>query len=51
MREPSNGEPHPDEVFGATPDIRGGVACFTGTRVGEHQQTQDTETGDDGITA
>ena len=37
MREQSNVEPHPDEVFRATPDIRGGVACFTGTRVGVSQ--------------
>ena len=34
MREQSNAGPDPDEVFRATPDIRGGVACFTGTRVG-----------------
>ena len=34
MREQSNVELHPDEVFRATPDIRGGVACFTGTRAG-----------------
>ena len=101
MREQSNVEPHPDEVFHSTPDVRGGVTCFTGTRVGvsqllgylrdgytiddflrdfptvtkdqaqraieridneyvrmieregarEHQQTQDTDTGDDGFTA
>lgn len=25
------------EVFWATPDIRGGIACFTGTRVGVSQ--------------
>ena len=29
--------PHPDEVFLSTPGIRGGVACFTGTRVGVSQ--------------
>ena len=34
MREQSNPGSDPDEVFRATPDIRGGVACFTGTRVG-----------------
>ena len=37
MREESNTRPDPDEVFRATPDIRGGVACFTGTRVGVSQ--------------
>ena len=37
MREQSNGGPSPDEVFRSTPDIRGGVACFTGTRVGVSQ--------------
>ena len=37
MREQLNVEPHPDEVFRATSDIRGGVACFTGTRVGVSQ--------------
>ena len=37
MRKQSNVEPHPDEVFRSTPDIRGGVACFTGTRVGVSQ--------------
>ena len=101
MREQPNGGPDSDEVFRSARDIRGGVACFTGTRVGvsqllgylrdgytiddflrdfptvtkdqaqraieqidneyvrmieregarEHQQTQDTDTGDDGITA
>ena len=101
MREQPNGGPDSDEVFRSTRDIRGGIACFTGTRVGvsqllgylrdgytiddflrdfptvtkdqaegaierieneyvrvieqdsarEHQQTQDTDTGDGGITA
>ena len=37
MRKQSNVEPHPDEVFRLTPDIRGGIACFTGTRVGVSQ--------------
>ena len=37
MRKQSNAAPHPDEVFRSTPDIRGGVACFTGTRVGVSQ--------------
>ena len=37
MRKQSNVEPHPDEVFRSMPDIRGGVACFTGTRVGVSQ--------------
>ena len=37
MGEQSNAGPEPDEVFRATPDIRGGVACFTGTRVGVSQ--------------
>ena len=37
MRMQSNVEPHPDEVFRSTPDIRGGIACFTGTRVGVSQ--------------
>ena len=33
MREQSNGRPETGEVFRSRPDIRGGVACFTGTRV------------------
>ena len=37
MRERRDVEPGPDEVFRSTPDIRGGVACFTGTRVGVSQ--------------
>ena len=37
MRAESNAGPDTDEVFRATPDIRGGVACFTGTRVGVSQ--------------
>ena len=37
MGEQSNAEPSPDEVFRVTPEIRGGVACFTGTRVGVSQ--------------
>ena len=37
MRPESNAGPDPDEVFQATPDIRGGIACFTGTRVGVSQ--------------
>ena len=34
MGEQSNAGSDPDEVFRAKPDIRSGVACFTGTRVG-----------------
>ena len=37
MGEQSNAGSDPDEVFRATPNIRGGVACFTGTRVGVSQ--------------
>ena len=37
MLEQSSAGPDPDGVFRATPDIRGGVACFTGTRVGVSQ--------------
>lgn len=37
MPERSNVMPHPDEVFLSTPEIRGGIACFTGTRVGVAQ--------------
>ena len=37
MPEQSNVLPHPDEVFLSTPEIRGGVACFAGTRVGVSQ--------------
>ena len=37
MRKRSNVEPHSDEVFRSTPDIRGGIACFTGMRVGVSQ--------------
>ena len=37
MHEQSNAGSDPEEVFRATPDIRGGVACFTGTRVGVSQ--------------
>ena len=37
MRKQSSVEPHPDEVFRSTPDIHGGIACFTGTRVGVSQ--------------
>ena len=33
----SNAGPDPDEVFRATPEVRGGVACSTGTRVGVSQ--------------
>ena len=29
--------PGPDEVFRATPEVRGGIACFSGTRVGVSQ--------------
>ncbi len=29
--------PDPNKVFRSAPDIRGGVACFTGTRVGVSQ--------------
>ena len=34
----SNAPPAPDEVFLSTPCIRGGVACFAGTRVGVSHQ-------------
>ena len=37
MLERSNVLPHPDDVFLSTPEIRGGVACFAGTRVGVSQ--------------
>ena len=37
MREQSDAGPDPDDVFRATPEIRGGIACFTGTRVGVSQ--------------
>ena len=37
MREQPNGGPNPDEAFRSTRDIRGGVTCFTGTRVGVSQ--------------
>ena len=37
MLERSNVLPHPDEVFLSTPGIRGGTACFAGTRVGVSQ--------------
>ena len=37
MTEQSNALPHPDEVFLSTPEVRGGVACFSGTRVGVSQ--------------
>ena len=37
MPERSQHLPHPDEVFLSTPAIRGGVACFAGTRVGVSQ--------------
>ena len=37
MPERSNSPPHPGEVFLSTPEIRGGVACFAGTRVGVSQ--------------
>ena len=37
MREHSDAGPEPDEVFRSTPEVRGGVACFTGTRVGVSQ--------------
>ena len=33
----SNAGPDPHEIFRVTPDIRGGVACFSGTRVGVSQ--------------
>ena len=35
--EQSNMLPHPDEVFLSTPEIRGGIVCFSGTRVGVSQ--------------
>ena len=37
MLERSNVLPPPDEVFLSTPEIRGGVVCFAGTRVGVSQ--------------
>ena len=37
IRQQSNAEPNPDEAFRATPEGRGEVACFTGTRVGVSQ--------------
>ena len=37
MLEQSNSLPPPDEVFLSTPEVRGGVACFAGTRVGVSQ--------------
>ena len=37
MREQSNAGLDPGEVFQATAEVRGGVACFTGTRVGVSQ--------------
>ena len=37
MGKQSNAGPYPDEVFRATPEVRGGIACFTGTRVGVSQ--------------
>ena len=37
MSARSNVSPAPDEVFLSTPRIRGGVACFAGTRVGVSQ--------------
>ena len=37
MLERSDILPHPDEVFLSTPAIRGGIACFAGTRVGVSQ--------------
>ena len=37
MLERSNDMPHPDEVFLSKPEIRGGIACFAGTRVGVSQ--------------
>lgn len=37
MRDQSNAGPDPDMVFGARPNRRDGVACFTGTRVGVSQ--------------
>lgn len=37
MPERSNLPLRPDEVFLSTPEIRGGVACFAGTRVGVSQ--------------
>lgn len=37
MPRRSDAPPNPDEVFRSTPEIRGGIACFTGTRVGVSQ--------------
>ena len=37
MPDRSNVLPHPDEVFLSTPEIRGGILCFAGTRVGVSQ--------------
>lgn len=33
----SKASPEPDEAFRATPEVRGGIACFAGTRVGVSQ--------------
>ena len=37
MGDQLNAGPNPHDVFGATPEVRGGVASFTGTRVGVSQ--------------
>ena len=37
MSQRSNTLPHPDAVFLSRPEVRGGVACFAGTRVGVSQ--------------
>ena len=37
MPQRSDVLPHPDEVFLSNPEIRGGIACFAGTRVGVSQ--------------
>ena len=50
MPEQSNAGPDPNEVFRAKPEVHGGVACFTGTRVGVSQllgYLRDSHTIDD----
>ena len=37
MSRQAEGSPNPDEVFRAVPEVRGGIACFSGTRVGVSQ--------------
>ena len=37
MREQSNAGPDRKEVFRSRPEVRGGIACFSGTRVSVSQ--------------